>query len=378
MKKGAILLTVVMAMLSGAAFRTQGQVVITSEDMFLDEGLYYRAYSNGSLPVPAPGFIGQAGGPNFWDFTDVPTDEVIHFEYLEAAASVDYQSFPGATIMERSTNETTGELMGEIYFEPVQGVGRKVYGFVRDSGNALEQLLGLAGPLPFSSPQIDFPANIKYGDTWSNTLIFQSNRDDSEDGIIGSVGEFRIVQTDDFTVDAYGFADLPELGIVDVLRINTISKTDVQMRQDQSFVTFGPPSYVRIYRWLAKGKGIVVELASNVTADLSGNASPPPAVFETAGHIFTMFETNKVPTGGGCLEADPVVDLRITYDDANNRVFLRWSKVDCASFYRVQYTTGLGNGHTWQTIEQTNKDFSLDIVPDENEMRMYRVVSVLE
>lgn len=353
-----------------------GQVIISSDDMFLEEGLYSKAYSNGSTPVSATQYIGQDGGPNFWDFSIGPEQEVIRYEYLEATTSEDYITFSGSTIVERSINETTGELMAEIFFEPVTGVGRKVFGFVRRSGNDIETLLGLDGAIAFSTPQIDFPAIMKYGDSFSTVLIFDTLQD-TIGGIIGSVAQFRVVQTDDVSIDAFGFARLPGIGFVDVIRMNTVTKSDVQIKQDESFVSLGAPTYSRIYRWIAKGKGIVAEMSSEVTADLSGNASAPPVNFEVAGHFFRMFETNKT-TSGGCDEADPVMDLKIDFDKANSRIFLTWSKVECASYYRVEYRSALSSDHAWQQVERTTKEFSFDIIPRNNEMRLYRIVSVIE
>ncbi|MCD8534646.1 MAG: hypothetical protein LR011_07610 [Verrucomicrobia bacterium] len=90
-----------------------------------------------------------------------------------------------------------------------------------------------------------------------------------------------------------------------------------------------------------------------------------------------MFETNKT-TSGGCDEADPVMDLKIDFDKANSRVFLTWSKVECASYYRVEYRSALSPDHAWQQVERTTKEFSFDIIPRNNEMRLYRIVSVIE
>lgn len=354
---------------------SSGQVVITSSDMNYDEGLYYKAHSNGSVPVSAVGLIGSKGGPNFWDFTEGPAEEVIRFDYVAAGDTLFEAEFPGATVVERSSIEGTEEFLGDIYLDYVDGVGRKVFGFVRDTFNVTEILLGLDGPLVFSNPQVDFPSNIKFGDAWSNVIIFETNQDDS--GGLGGIGKFRIVQTDDFLVDAFGFAELPRLGFVDVLRVNSVTKTEVQIQQDESFVSFGPATHSRIYRWLGQGKGIVAELSSEVSADLSGNAVAPPETFEVAGKFYRMFETNK-QAEPGCELPDPVTDLRISYDVPNNRVFLRWSKVDCASFYRVMYSNNIADKNSWQLVEETNKDFSLDLVPSDGEPRWYRIESVLE
>lgn len=351
----------------------EAQIVITAEDMVFEDGFYYKAYSNGDIPIPAAALIGDEGGPRFWDFTDGPKSQIIRYDYSPSSNSIYGDDFPGATLVERSTDEGDGTLLGEIFFENVDGVGRRVYGFVQDTPSDILASVGLAGALPFSSPQIDFPANIKMGDTWTNTLIFETN----SDGGLGGLVQLRIIQTDEFEVDAYGFVDLEEIGIVDALRVNTVTKTDVQIRQDEAWVSFGAPSYARIYRWLGKGKGIIAELSSQVTSDLSGNASPPPLKFEVAGKFFRMFETNKAGVSA-CQDPDSVNDLRITFDVQNGRVFLRWSKVECASFYRVEYSTNLSDPQGWKLLEQTNGDFSLDIIPRSNEMRMYRIVTVLE
>ena len=356
--------------------QASSQVVITSADMFNEEGLYYKAYSNGDAKVSAVNIIGSEGGPNFWDFTAGPRNEVIKFDYLEPSDSIFVDEFPEATIMERARVEETGEMLGEIFFESVEGLGRKVYGFVRDTNDPAQLVLGLDGPLKFKVPQVDFPANIKYGDEWSNVITFDTNIDIG--GGLGSLGQFRIIIKDDFIVDAYGFAELENIGFVDVLRLNTVTSQDVQIQQDDgTFVSMGATSYVRIYRWLAQGKGIVAELTSDVSSDLSGNASPPSKIFETGSKYFRMFETNK-ENSGGCSSADPVSDLRISWDTNNNRVFLRWTKVECASKYRVLSSTDLSDKSSWELVEETNKDFSFDILPDSDQHRWYKVESVLQ
>ena len=374
MEKKTFLVVLISGLLGLSS--THGQVVITSADMFTEEGLYYKVHSNGDAKVPAVDIIGSEGGPNFWDFTAGPKNEIVRFDYLEPSASIFADEFPGATILERARVEGTGEMVGEIFFESVEGLGRKVYGFVQDTNDPTQLVLGLDGPLVFKVPQVDFPANIKFGDEWSNVITFDTNVDLG--GGLGSLGQFRIIIKDDFIVDAYGFAELENIGFVDVLRVNTVTSQDVQIQQDDgTFVSFGATSYVRIYRWLAQGKGIVAELASDVSADLSGNASPPSKIFETGSKYFRMFETNK-ETSGGCSSADPVSDLRISWDTNNNRVFLRWTKVECASKYKVWSTNDLTDSDSWQLVEETNKDFSFDIVPEADEHRWYKIESILQ
>ncbi|HYW69305.1 MAG TPA: hypothetical protein VE960_06835, partial [bacterium] len=65
---------------TGSAAGRDGPV-LTSDDFFHEVGDYYRSWSN-DLNVSVSGLLGSAGGPQTWDFTTGPTDEIKRFDYV--------------------------------------------------------------------------------------------------------------------------------------------------------------------------------------------------------------------------------------------------------------------------------------------------------
>ena len=61
----------------------QAQITITSFDMFNAPGQYYRAHvTTNALDVAQ--LVGHAGGPQAWDFANLPYDYDARFDYLNA------------------------------------------------------------------------------------------------------------------------------------------------------------------------------------------------------------------------------------------------------------------------------------------------------
>jgi len=357
-----------VAVLMAGLTAASAQPVITDQDMTYKIGEYYRAYSNkkGAL-VDVSSLIGKKGGPQFWDFASGPTNEVFLYEYVDPKSAAFGALFPAAKIAERKTSVSSGD-QAWLFYEHVPNVGRTVYGARSNEG------LFLSGELVFGAPVVDFPAQIRLGDQWSNLVTFTNDLD-----LLGDAFSIRILITSRFSADAYGVVDLPKIGFGDALRINQLDEIQMQLfTEDEegngSFNNLGNPVFSRFYYWIMPGRGIVATIASETTGTLEGNATPPPDNFARADFFVRMFETNRKPNEG-CDTPGPVSDLRITVD-SRGRALLRWTASACTSQYRVEQTSSLAPGSTWVSLATTPANFHLDEESNRSGGRYYRVVSL--
>ena len=348
-------------MFLGFSASAQDPIVITDRDMFTKVGEYYRAYLNvGSESTFAEGsqesLIKEPGGPHFWDFTDGPTAKSLRYEIVPANEENHNQAFPDATFAERETNEATDEQKWQ-FMRQVPGVGRQVYGRFDPSATP--------SALVFDNPSVDFPDQIKYGDSWAPKIVsweqtfFQ----------LGLEIPARLQQSVTMTADAYGIIELPGIGFGDALRINEV--TTLKVFSD--VLTPGSEELllelsVRTYYWIRRDHGIVALMTSGEVAD-----GEPDLLFDPATQFLRMFETNKKPVPP-CAQPNPVTDLRISF--SGGRALLKWTKADCASSYGVQYTDTPRDPDSWIALGGSQNDFYLDLNLEKAPIRFYRLLSL--
>jgi len=361
------LLTVIISQFQ-LQFQAQAQPLITDSDLTYKIGEYYRAHVNlPTVPVDVSSVIGKKGGPQFWDFSTGPTNDVFLYEYVNPKGTVIGSYFPKATIAERKTTLSSGD-QGWILYEHVSGVGRTVYGAWQEDPSFTD------AAQVFGAPVVDFPAQIKFGDTWNNLVTFTNNID-----LLGDGFPIRIIITSSFAADAYGVAELPNLGFGDVLRVNQLDEIQLQLFSEDedgngTFNNLGSPVYSRFFYWIMPGRGIVAQISSETTGNLEGNATPPPDNFQRAGYYVRMFATNRVPSQG-CTNPGAVTDLRITVD-TRGRALLKWSLTDCTSQYRVEVADEISKNTAWRTLSTTSSNFHIDQDNSGGKARYYRVVSL--
>jgi hypothetical protein len=345
----------------------QGQApVIRSADMFNEAGLYYRAYANhyssllntGSYPV---GNVMKAPGPDqFWDFSQGPTERVLRFDYLDPTGLSEAADFQLARIAEAKTVEGVGELEW-IFFEQVPGVGRKVYGFYS------EQFSPGMPSITFSQPIIDFPDTISYQATWQTSFTTVSSFPSLDPELV----EDFLLQTtwnSTFTADAWGVVLMPNLGLLDALRINEEQVLSVAADFGDGWQPIQTDS-IRSYYWLSPGRGIIAQITS-----IPGEAGVMPSLnFSSAAAFVRMFETNKQGGSGGT-DPQPVTDLRVTV--SNGRVLVQWSKAANAARYRLEYSSNGMTAESWQELGSTSENFLFDNAGFGQALRFYRVVSL--
>jgi hypothetical protein len=337
--------------------------------MMNQTGLYYRAYANAYDPKdPSTGFatghiMGSTGSGQFWDFSGGPTNRVYRYDYLSPAGIAEAADFPEAKIAEKKTTENSPDGASWLFFEQVQAVGRKVYGFYDSEFSA-------DTPSNVFNPAItDFPDQIRYNDTWStSTTILTSIA--VVDPEIFDAFDAQITFTSTFKVDAYGTIELPKLGFDDGLRVNESQTIAIAVDlegngQFQNIET----DYTRNYYWLRPGLGIVAQLNS------TQNTTPPPDNFDQATVFTRLFETNKKPEEP-CATPGSVNDLKISVN-ARKQVLLKWGAAACTSQYRVEYSsTGAAEPGSWKSLgNPISQQYYLDEAPVDSQ-RFYRIVSL--
>ena len=349
-----------------------GQVTIRSADMFSQPGQYYRAYLNSHAiipqPIPVRDYLGEPGGPNLWDFTVGPTNEIVRVDYVNPEGTVFGHPFPGVTLAERMTFESGNRGSQWIFIEQTPLVGRKVFGFYESSVFTVSSHV-------FEPPIVDFPDPMRFGDKWSTTVSWTT-------GALG-FDLIRITQVSEFEVDAYGIIELPNLGFSDALRVNEKVTTTQALPTDSvggggledepgnpgggdgGFTNVG----VRISRnlyFFRPGFGLVAEIHSNPSE------ADPGSSFHQATFFSRMFETDRTPPEA-CNQPSPVNDLEISL--SAGRALLKWSVTECTDYYRVEYSPHGGGAGSWQTLGETQNTFMVDPLAGSAPMRLYRVIS---
>lgn len=332
----------------------QGQVTLTSTDMFNAIGQYYRVHAGSANFDVTTLNLGAKGGPLTWDFTSGPTDIVYRYDYVGTNDGGVAADFPLATLVERQTNEGTGLVKGRLFLKQAPGKGRINYGFYTPDEIMSEGR--------FDPPLTDFPDPLTYQGKWNLTTSFPTTLD------LGLAVEIVNNYTATAVVDAYGTVTLPGLGTVECLRVNELDQQDTMIDDGEGNLTNVETDYIRIYYFLSPGRGIVAEIHSQ-----QSTAGAPPDNFATAAQFTRMFEFNRaVPIQG----PSPVTDLELTR--AGTSFVLNWSKPDNTVSFRVEYTSNPTSTNAWQLLTATSKLLAIDASPDLTQPRFYRVVSLGE
>ena len=257
------------------------QPVLTEEDLLSvgDQAMvesYFDAVDVSGLTNPGP--------TGHWDFTrefGVPSD--IRIECLEVGAGpVDAAvHFPGADRVVKRTTLPPRDLPPELFPESslwhyysCDPNGQTLHGFAfPDPGELMPPTV-----MPVSPPTLEFPSPLTLGDEWTQAYRVEN-----------------FVVTDvqvSSTVDAWGTATLPGIGMVNCLRVN---QEVINQLVDTSV---SPPAVLsaarwRTYSWLAEGIGVVAVILSPFSAD---DSIPAPG-FTTAQTLELLVDFTPAPTG---------------------------------------------------------------------------------
>lgn len=373
--------TTVAALAWSSAF-AQEPVTIIASDFFNQPGQYYRAYANApQTSVDVSGLLGEASSqPQAWSFLVGPRDVTYRYDYLAAAEAPQAGSFPGATLVERKSDEAGVLSPAWLFFTQDPSRGRVVQGFW-DAGLEAVDLLGFKFRLDppagiFTPPLRDFPATLRFGDRWTATTVY-TNLLTFDDGSGGGEedpgGLFELLQQTTYTstarVDAFGVVNCPGIGFGPCLRINELVQYDLAVDLGNGFESFGT-AYLRNYYWVRPGRGIVVQITSE-----QSQSGPPPDNFPTAAVVLRMFETNHP-------DPEPPPPPRITgltLTLGAGGALLTWDKFSGVTRYQVEYTTQPAAAGAWQALgAPTSANFLIDAAANTPgaPTRFYRVVGL--
>ena len=360
------LLLLVIFMLSCAS--SQAQITITAADMFNETGSYYLAYANHfdpndpSTSFPCSHLMGAVGGPQLWDFSNGPTNEVSRFDYLAPGGADVAEAFPQATLTEQKSTTFEGQTKtNALYFSQIPGIGRKVFGFYDP------EFSSLTPTNVFQPPIVDFPDEIRYLDTWNTTFTLFTTIDVP---LLNVSFPAQLNYSSVFTVDAYGTVDLPKLGFGSALRINEAQTIAIAVDLDgtgdyQNIET----DYTRNYYWLRPAHGIVAQLNS------VQSTAPPPSDFDQATAFLRMFETNHKPVDSGT-GIHPVTDLVVSYSKDDGQVLLKWSAPAGTRKFRVEYSGDLSSALPWTALSTLDNQYYLLDASSGTKVKFYRIVSL--
>ncbi len=347
------------AIMAGAA-AAQGQITITSADMFTQPGLYYMTYANstntGSVDVSAwvtpAGSVAQA-----WDFRTGPQDVTNRYDYLAATNTPHGADFVavGAKMAYQLTAEGTTNALQWYYFTEDPQKGDLEYGFysplIQDQPESV-----------YTNALEGFPASMHLGDNWTGSSVFYTSYQ-------GTPIQITLSSTD--TVDAFGYVTLPIIGALACLRVHEVQALDEAADLGDGYTDVGTEYFLNYY-WFAPGHGMVVQINSQPYG-----GTPPDDMGGQALTLERMFATNHPAPGTN----PPPTISGFNLMFVNSVAILQWSPLTGASSYTVEYTTNLAGTITWQSLGSTTPPGNVMADPAAATpgapARFYRVVGIV-
>ncbi|MFN0058919.1 MAG: hypothetical protein ACKVX7_10725 [Planctomycetota bacterium] len=275
------------------------QPVLVSVD-FPQIGEYRLMHHSAGEPLPVSAFT-MEGSPQVWDFTVVSAAD------LTGVSRIDYETpaasglggdalFPAAEFATRFQSLGSGASPTWRFFA-YSASGRVEYG-----------RLDPADEFPVSEldpPVLDHPLPMSLGSSWIEEF---------------SAGEFLVSHFHrESSADAWGTAVLPELGVIDCLRVaRLITQEDFVDDGSGTLIPIGSFTY-RTYTWIGSGVG---ELATIVSDLVEGGE--PPRNFAEAISLSMTVEAGVAPplsfargdvTGDGLHDlADPIQTISFLFE----------------------------------------------------------------
>ncbi|MFN0128274.1 MAG: hypothetical protein ACKV19_16495 [Verrucomicrobiales bacterium] len=309
------------------------QVSLTSAIFPFEIG-HERAYAtHANATADVAGLVGPEGGPQVWDFTSGPADNVYRYSNFAPADSPSPGGFPSAQIAEKLTIAADGKTAFTYYAKSARG--RELLGF-HD---------GIANPefplVIFRSPLRDFPQNIEFGAVWTDTTTFPTQQ-----SLLGSVYDLEVTLHIESKVDAYGTLRLPGLGDMEVLRVNELDRQETLLETAAGSIVLSD-IYVRVIYWISREYGIVAQISSDASEFILETDS-----LVTASRFLRLSEFNN-PSPSFAATIMPV---------DGSSVRLNWNPLPGVTRYTVESTTTLAadGWQLWKSVDGTSIDAPID------------------
>jgi len=341
------MLTVAAALAVGAT-TMQAQITITASDMFNQVGQYYYAYCNSSnttvtasVSIPGP----ASATAQLWDFSTGPQDITYRFDYIPASQGSNGSQFValGATMAQQQVDQGNPNDVQFLYFKQDSVRGQVDFGFYDPTFSASQPQSYFTN----ANGLQDFPNNITYGSTWAGTAIFESVYSFS------GLGDFpdRITYTSSDKVDAFGYVNLPNLGVLPCVRVHEAVEYDIEfdLQDGNGYQQYGT-QYGLNYYWLAQGYGMAVQI--NATQQTSPPADDLSGGIATLVRMFNAYHPAAPPV------KTYIQNFKIAHYSGS--AILSWTALTGATSYTVQYSTNLASSTNWQTLTTTASNFAFD------------------
>ena len=328
----------------------QAQLQFTTNDLPCRVGQYNCSYFSSNVDVRGyltlatngPPYPGGAEVPpqQFWGFShsQQPYESILRTDIISPDNGANASDFPSASYAEQNTMETNSV------------IGWSYYGFGGESANQGRIFYGFDGPVSgaspagiFVAPNVDIPATVQYGQTWTRSLYWPTLYHE----VILVSNYFSACAT----VDAAGSMALPGIGTVNALRVHEIHSYTISVVSD-------PPIPIDMhtndyYYWLVPGLGVAAQVL------LYGNNALYPYDLPCTNTVqrmyFASYFTNSITTDP--TNSTPPTSTNLLISIQGNSVVLNWNAFTNSTNYEVDFTTclsppswrplGTTTGNTW-------------------------------
>jgi hypothetical protein len=322
----------------GLALPAQAQLIVQARDTVPPVGAIRVFAVNDGDVNGATEWIrgeGEESGPRVWDFRVAPGVGSHRYFYRQPDGAED-DLFPGTEVAERlSKNDEPATDIAFLRYLP--GEGKETLGFSTISG-------GLKSESPFSDPLLEIPDSIELGERWDDETRFDVTLE-----ILGAPIVASTVIEQKVEVDAWGEVILPDIGSVEVLRINVLAIWTNEAVILGRIAPLGEV-FIRTYIWIAKGYGNVATIVSK-----EDTTKEPPELFTTA----ATFERLRSATGFWEEPVSPTSPTpgTISITSSRSQFNLQWQFPDATegAVYVVEKSSALGQGDdAWEAVIETN------------------------
>ena len=345
-----------LALLFSLVVAASGQPQVMSRDTVPPADALRVFVVNRSNLTNAAQWIGGTGGPQVWDFRNVPGDAENRYFYRSVDdGTPEKAAFPDAEIMERLSRDLA-PANDAAYIRFLPGEGKETVGVSTQERGAQSDSL-------FATPLLEYPVVVNHGDKWDDDTTYPITL-----SVLTAFVEATVRIDQKAEVDGWGTVILPEIGAVEALRVNVASQHTTDAIVAEQIVPISDQHF-RSYIWLAPGYGTIATLLSS-----PGTVEVPDSFTTTV-----SFERLTRATGFHTLpdQPTPMGNGTLTIRKMPGKSILSWAFPNAppGATYSVEQSMTLGSaGNPWSELART-EELSLE-VPFGVEENYFRVLQV--